>query len=170
MRSKSVLIFIAEMTALMSDATGWNRTTGFAGEQAGTACLLVSKASRLTLGFSRQLGLPLAIWRVLVPAKRRGEQPTEGFAQKAASRKLPLTVSSRQENDPLGFSHLLMIQHVMSKTQYPSSLWQLLGGIFLAYLGLVLIGCGQWNLLPIGSPVFLYAGGFLLCMLGPFGN
>jgi hypothetical protein len=90
----------------------------------------------------------------------------EGFAQKVASRKLPFMVSSREENDPLGFSHLLMIQHVMSKTQYPLSLWQLLGGIFLAYLGLVLIGCGQWILLPIGSPVFFYAGGFLLCMLG----
>jgi len=54
----------------------------------------------------------------------------------------------------------------MGKTQNASSPWHLLSGIFIAYLGFLLIGCGEWNLLSIGSPLFFYAGGFLMCALG----
>jgi hypothetical protein len=56
----------------------------------------------------------------------------------------------------------------MPKNQNAAWPWQLLPGVFFIYFGLVLVGCGQWNLLPIGTPVFFYAGGVLVCLFGMF--
>ena len=49
-----------------------------------------------------------------------------------------------------------------------SATLQLLIGIVLAEAGVVLVGCDEWNLLQIGSPLLFYAVGFLLCAVGMF--
>jgi len=45
---------------------------------------------------------------------------------------------------------------------------QLLIGIVLAEAGAALVGCGEWNLLQIGSPLLFYAIGFPLFVVGIF--
>jgi hypothetical protein len=45
---------------------------------------------------------------------------------------------------------------------------QLVIGIVLAEAGAALVGCGEWNLLQIGSPLLFYAIGFLLFVVGIF--
>jgi hypothetical protein len=45
---------------------------------------------------------------------------------------------------------------------------QLLFGIVLAEAGVVLVGCGEWDLLQIGRPRLFYAMGSLLFLVGMF--
>jgi hypothetical protein len=49
-----------------------------------------------------------------------------------------------------------------------SSTWQLLIGSVLAETGVVLFGCGEWDLLKTGSPLLFYAVGFLFFVVGMF--
>ncbi len=49
-----------------------------------------------------------------------------------------------------------------------SSTVQLLIGIGLAEAGAALVGCGEWNLAPIGNSFLFYAIGFLLFVVGIF--
>jgi hypothetical protein len=49
-----------------------------------------------------------------------------------------------------------------------SATWQLLIGVLLAEAGVALVGGGEWDLPKLGRPLFLYAVGFLLFVVGMF--